>query len=393
MFKNKDIKRKRLKSFQNSSISEVGEEKLVLDRLVPGVDKHEIDTPALLLDLKLLEHNIKVMSDFISGVKAELRPHVKAHRTPMIAHKQIEAGAKGITCAKVSEAEVMVESGIEDVFIANQIVGVKKIARLISLARKGRVSVAVDSIKNAKSISRLASEKGLRIEVLIEVDIGTHRCGLEPGKPVLEFAREIQNLDGIRLKGLMGYEGFAGSIIDFEERKRACTKALESIVKTRDLLEDAGIDVEVVSLGSTGTYRISGSYPGVTEIRAGSYVLSSAKHKRIVPEFEVAFTLLSTVISRPSEDRAVIDAGRNAISYDQGLPLVKGLEGVELVKLYDEHGVLEIRNKAVKLEVGDKVELIPTHPCTTVALHEKMFCVDEGILEDIWDISTRGKFF
>jgi len=366
---------------------------LVFDRLFPGIDKREIDTPALLLDLRLLEHNIKVMSSFISGVKADLRPHVKAHRTPMIAHKQIKAGAKGITCAKVSEAEVMIESGIKDVFIANQIVGEKKISRLIGLAKKARVSVAVDSIKNVKNISRFASEKGTEIEVLIEVDIGTRRCGLEPGKPVLELAKDIQSLDGIRLKGLMGYEGFAGSIIDFEKRKIACTKALKSIIETRDLLEDAGIDVEVVSLGSTGTYQISGSYPGVTEIRAGSYVLSSAKHKRIVPEFEVAFTLLSTVISRPSEDRAIIDAGRNAISYDQGLPLVKGLDGVELVKLYDEHGVLKIRNGDVGLEVGDKVELIPTHPCTTVALHEKMFCVDEDVLEDIWDIATRGKFF
>jgi len=367
--------------------------KLVFDRLVPGVKKQEIDTPALILDLKLLEHNIKVMSDFISGVRAELRPHVKAHRTPMIAHKQVEAGAKGITCAKVSEAEVMIESGLKDIFIANQIVGQKKIARLIRLAKKARVSVAVDSIENARSISRLASEGGMKVDVLIEVDIGTHRCGLKPGKPVLEFAKEILHLEGIRLRGLMGYEGFAGSIVDYEERKRACTEALELIIKTRDLLEDAGIDVEVVSLGSTGTYRISGSHPGVTEIRPGSYVLSSVKHKRIVPEFEVAFTLLSTVISRPSEDRAIIDAGRNSISYDQGLPLVKGLEGVELVKLYDEHGVLKIGNKEVELEVGDKIELIPTHPCTTVALHEKMFCIDEGILEDVWDIATRGKFF
>ncbi len=353
----------------------------------------EIDTPALILDLKLLEHNIKLMSDFSSRVKAELRPHVKAHRTPMIAQKQVEAGAKGITCAKVSEAEVMIEHGLKDIFIANQVVGENKIARLIRLAKKGKVSVAVDSVTNARSISRLASDKGMKIEVLIEVDIGTHRCGLKPGRPVLELAKEIQRLQGVELRGLMGYEGFAGSIIDFEDRKKACTDALESMIRTRDLLEDARIDVEVVSLGSTGTYRISGSYPGVTEIRPGSYVLSSVKHQRIVPEFEVAFTLLSTVISRPSEDRAVIDAGRNAISYDQGLPLVRGLEGVELVKLYDEHGVLKIRNRKVELEVGDKIELIPTHPCTTVALHDKMFCIDEGILEDIWNIATRGKFF
>lgn len=366
---------------------------MVFSRLVPGIEKDEIDTPALLLDLRLLEHNIQTMSNFISGVRANLRPHVKCHRTPMIAHKQIESGAKGISCAKISEAEVMIEVGINDIFIANQIVGENKIARLIRLAENSNISIAVDSLKNARHISRLASEKGLEIDALIEIDVGTNRCGLKPGRPALTFAKKLQNHRGLRIRGLMGYEGFAGSIRDFDERKKACEKALDSLITTRDMLEDAGIELEDISVGTTGTYKISGNYPGVTEIRSGSYALSSARHKLIVPEFEVALTLLVTVISKPTQNRAVIDAGRTAISYDQGFPLIKGADGVELVCLYDEHGILGIKNSNVKLDVGDKIELVQTHPCTTVALHDKMFCIDEGKLAGVWDIMTRGKFF
>lgn len=366
---------------------------MVLDRLVLGIDKYAIDTPALLLDLRLLEHNIRTMARFISGTKTYLRPHVKGHRTPMIAHKQMEAGAKGITCAKVSEAEVMIECGMQNVFVANQVVGESKIARLVRLNEKSEVSVAVDNLENARCISEAALAKGMKIDVLVEIDVGTHRCGLTAGKPVVAFTKELEKYRGLKMKGLMAYEGFVSSIIDFKEREEVCKRALSKVIETRDMLKDAGVSVERVSAGTTGTYRICANYPGITEIRAGSYALSSAKHKAISPEFEIAFTLLSTVISRPSQDRAVIDAGRNAISYDQGLPLVKGLEGIKLVSLYDEHGILEIENSGVKLEVGDKIELVPTHPCTTVALHDKMFCVKEGILEDVWDIKTRGKFF
>ncbi len=366
---------------------------MVLDRLVPGIDKYAIDTPALLLDLRLLEHNIRAMASFISGTRAYLRPHVKAHRTPMIAHKQMEAGAKGITCAKVSEAEVMIESGISNVFVANQVVGENKIARLRRLAETSELSVAVDSLENACRLSDAALAKEMKINVLIEIDVGTHRCGLTPGKPVLTFAKELEKFPGLNMKGLMAYEGFASAILDFKEREEACKRALSMVIETKDMLEDAGINVEIVSTGTTGTYRICANYPGVTEVRAGSYVLSSAVHKTVSPEFEIAATLLSTVISRPSPDRAVIDAGRNAISYDQGLPVVEGLEGVKLVSLYDEHGILEIKNSNVELEVGEKIELAPTHPCTTVALHDKMFCVKDDLLEDVWDIKTRGKFF
>ena len=335
---------------------------MVVSRLVLGIEKCDIDTPALLLDLKLLECNIQTMSDFISGVKSTLRPHVKCHRTPIIAHKQIESGAKGVSCAKVSEAEVMIEAGVKDVFIANQIVGENKIARLIRLAENSNISVAVDSLKSARNISRLASKKGLKIDTLIEIDIGTKRCGLKPGKSALTFAKKLKKYEGLRIRGLMGYEGFAGSIRDFDERKEACERALDSLITTRDILEDAGIELKDISVGTTGTYRISGSYPGVTEIRSGSYALSSARHKLIVPEFEVALTLLATIISRPTQNRAVIDAGRTAISYDQGFPLIKGIDGVELVSLYDEHGILEIKKSNVKLDVGDKIELVQTHP-------------------------------
>ena len=261
------------------------------------------------------------------------------------------------------------------------------------LAECGEVCVAVDNLENARRISKVAFDKGMKIDVLIEIDVGSHRSGLTPGKTVLVFAKELEKYRGLRIKGLMAYEGFCSSIPDFKKREETCKVALNMVIQTRDLLLDSDINVEVVSVGTTGTYKICADYPGITEIRAGSYTLSSATNKAISPEFEVASTLLSTVISRPSKDRAIIDAGKNSISHDFGLPPVEGLEGVKLRRLWDEHGVLEIKNFNNKLEVGDKIELVPTHPCTTVALHDKMFCIKEYVLEFVWDIKTRGKFF
>jgi D-serine deaminase-like pyridoxal phosphate-dependent protein len=261
------------------------------------------------------------------------------------------------------------------------------------LAEIGEVCVAVDNLENARQISKATSDKGMKIDVLIEIDVGTHRCGLPPGKPVQVFAKELEKYRGLRIKGLMAYEGFCSHILDFKEREKACKVALDKAIQTRDLLLDSDINIEVVSAGTTGTYKICANHPGITEIRAGSYILSSATHKAISPEFEVAFTLLSTVISMPSKNRAIIDAGRNSISHDLGLPLVEGLEGVKLRSLWDEHGVLEIKNFDSKLDVGDKIELVPTHPCTTIGLHDKMFCIKDDVLEFVWDIKTRGKFF
>jgi len=357
-----------------------------------GSCKDEIETPALLIDLDALERNIAKMANYFSKAKASLRPHAKTHKTPIIAHKQLRAGAIGVCCQKLGEAEVMVTAGIDDVLITNQVVDPQKIERLVGLANHGKVTVAVDDLGVARATSEIAIRRGLKQDVVIEVNVGINRCGVEPGKPTREFAGNLLKFRGLNLRGLLGYEGPFFDIADFEKRKAAANARNKLLVETKDLLEDAGIDTEIVSAGSTGTYNITGNYPGITEVEAGSYVFMDTTYMKLEGlGFESALALLTTVISRPTSERAVIDAGLKAITQEFGMPQVKGVEGVRLQSLSEEHGTLKLENPRVKVKIGDKIEIIPSHCCTTVNLHEKYYCTREDVLEAVWDIPARGK--
>lgn len=356
-----------------------------------GLSKDEIETPALLIDLDALERNINKMADYFSKVEASLRPHVKTHKTPIIAHKQIKAGAIGVCCQKLSEAEVMVASGIDDVLITNQVVNPSKIRRLTSLSKHGRIIVAVDDLEIAKATSETAVKTGVKQDAIIEVNVGLNRCGVEPGKPTVEFTKKLLKLKGLNLVGLLGYEGSFFNIPDFEERKKAANARNKLLIETRDLLEDSGITVEIVSAGATGTYNITGEYPGITEIEAGSYVFMDTTYTKLAGlDFEYALTLLTTVISRPTLERAVVDAGLKEITKEFGVPQVKDVEGATLQSLSEEHGTLRLE-KTVDLKIGDKIELIPSHCCTTVNLHDEYYCLRDGVVEAVWNIAARGK--
>jgi D-serine deaminase-like pyridoxal phosphate-dependent protein len=353
----------------------------------------EIETPALIIDLEIMERNIAKMSEFFKDKEAKLRPHAKTHKCPAIAHKQLEAGARGVCCQKLSEAEIMINAGIKDVLITNQVVGATKIRKLVGLSRHGCPIVAVDDLEVAKQTSETALEAGTCQDVVIEVDVGIERCGKAPGKPTLEFAREIVKLKGLNLRGLMGYEGPFFNIVSFEERKNAANKRNKLLVDTAELLRKNGIDVEIVSAGATGTYNITGAFPGITEVEAGSYVFMDTYYLRLENlGFESSLTLLSTVISTPVPGRAIIDSGMKAITNEFGMPKVKGIEGAELVSLSEEHGKLKIPDSA-RLKVGDKIEIIPSHCCTTCNLHEQYYGVRRGKLEVVWPIAARGKIF
>jgi len=356
------------------------------------VHKYDIDTPTLLVDLDVMEENILKMASFFSNAKSNLRPHAKTHKTPIIAHKQLEAGASGIACQKLGEAEIMAESGIKDILVTNQVVGEHKIWRLVNLAKHSGVIVAVDSIENMRSLSLAASGKRTKLDVVIEVNVGMNRCGVEPGKPTLSFAKKMLECKGLEFRGLMGYEGHAVFIDDYRKREIECKKAMNLLIKTKDMLQDAGVNVEIASAGGTGTYNITGKYPGVTEVQAGSYVLMDARYKKVVPEFGCALTLLCTVISRPARDRLVIDAGMKSISQEFGKPYVKGIEELEIVHLSEEHGILKLKNPAIEMNVGDKLELIPSHVCTTMNLHDKLYGIRDDQVETIWLIAARGRF-
>ena len=237
-----------------------------------GIPKEEIDTPALLIDVDIMEANIQKMADFFKTVNADLRPHVKTHKTPIIAHKQMEAGAIGMTCAKLGEAEAMIHAGIRDVLIANQIVGKQKIARLINLAKHSEIMVAVDDPDNVDQLSAAAEAKGTPLRVLIEVNSGMNRCGTEPGQPTLDLARHILQSKALKFEGLMGYEGHTVITPTFAERKSLTGESVEMLIGTKHFLEQKGVPVKILSGGGTGTYAITGAYPEMTEIQAGSYV-------------------------------------------------------------------------------------------------------------------------
>ena len=224
----------------------------------------------------------------------------------------------------------------------------------------------------------------------MEIDIGMGRCCVRPGGEAVSFAKRIARMKGINLRGIMGYEGHVVSIEDFEERRRQCLRAVERLPEAKSVIEKEGLEVEIVSAGGTGTYNITGAFPGITEVQAGSYATMDAKYSGIVKEFDCALSVLTTVISRPADDRAIVDVGMKSATTEFGPPIVKYMKGVRVSKLNEEHGILKLDDGA-KLSLGDKIELIPSHGCTTINLHDRMHAVRKGYVEATWGIAARGK--
>lgn len=357
-----------------------------------GRKKNTINTPALLIDLVKMEDNIRYIANYFRDKDANLRPHTKTHKTPILAHRQIESGAVGITCAKLAEAEIMAGAGIKDILVANQIVGVDKITRLADLAKYVDMKVAVDSIDNILMLSKSAEKKGVKIGVLVEVNVGMDRCGVEPGEPVFRLTQQIEKQRGLKFLGLMGYEGHAVMIQEYEKRKEEAERSMRLLINSKKLLEQRGIQVKIVSAGGTGTYNITGCYPGVTEVQAGSYILMDTKYRTIVKEFKLALTLLTTVISRPKANIAMIDAGKKSITHEFGMPEVAYPKKAKLVTLTEEHGKIELEGCDHKPLIGEKIELIPSHGCTTINLHDYSFGIRDDVIESVYRIEARGKF-
>lgn len=359
-----------------------------------GQHKTELDTPALLIDLDIMESNIQKMANYFTTVNADLRPHVKTHKTPIISHKQIAAGAIGVTCAKLGEAEAIVHSGIRDVLIANQIVSKQKIARLVNLAKHSEIMVAVDNKQNVQAISEAAVNKGVIIRVLVEVNIGMNRCGVEPGKDALELAQNVCGSPNLKFEGLMGYEGHTVANPNRSERENATLKDMQKLIETKHLLEKNGIDVPIMSGGGTGTFDITGSIPEMTEVQAGSYVFMDSTYSKVDGaggNFNCALSILSTVVSRPEKHRIIIDTGLKALTKEFGIPQPRDFEGLEMVSLSEEHGILQISNGDKALKPSDRLEIIPTHCCTNVNLHDKYFGIRNETVESVWEITARGR--
>ncbi len=353
------------------------------------IHKLDIDTPALVIDLDKMERNIDKMATFFEGQASNVRPHTKTHKCPVLAHKQLQAGAHGITCAKLGEAEVMAEAGIRDILIANQIVGDQKIGRLANLARHCDIMVAVESAENVADLSGAARHVGSRIRVLIEVDVGMHRCGVKSAKEAALLGDVIRKSPNLLFEGIMGYEGHVVMIPDLDDREKACLESMEVLAATKDALEKEGMEVRIVSAGGTGTYNFAGPFPGITEVQAGSYILMDAKYAGVLQDFECALTILATVTSRPDKETAILDAGMKAMTFEFGMPELIGVPGASFSFLSEEHGHLYLEDADPR--VGEKVELIPSHGCTTINLHDRFYGVRGDRLEAVWPIAGRGK--
>jgi D-serine deaminase-like pyridoxal phosphate-dependent protein len=350
----------------------------------------EIDTPALLLDAAALEQNVTRMAAFAQEAGVALRPHSKTHKCPQIARLQLAAGAIGITCQKLGEAEVMAAAGIDHLLIANEIVGPLKIQRLVNLARRTDLMVAVDDPQNVADLSAAASAAQATVGILVEVDTGMGRCGVPPGDSALKLAEVVLRSPGLQFRGLMGYEGHTVMIMDADERRKKATVALQQLTETADLLRASGIAVPIVSSSGTGTYNIGGGFAGVTEMQTGSYATMDGRYQQVGVPFSCALTVLATVISTPRAGVAIADAGMKAVSTEFGLPQVVGIPGATVLGLSEEHTKIALSDGA-HLRPGDRIELLPMHGCTTINLHDRYYVLRSGTVEDIWPVAARGK--
>jgi len=284
----------------------------------------------------------------------------------------------------------MVAAGIDNILIANQIVGPHKVRRLANLCRQNQVMVAVDSQVNLEELDRAGCKYGVRIPVLIEVDIGMNRCGVLPGKPTLRLSKKAHELSNIDFKGLMGWEGHVRKITDTEKRKRACEKSIKELVDTAGECRDHGLDVEIISCGGTGTHEFSSGYPGITEVQAGGIIFNDAFYSSLGLDHGMALRVYSTVISTPNRNRIVTDAGKKTMSTDTALPIPQEVNTVETLRFSAEHGVI-IANKPHNFEVGQKIQWIVGYGDTTVALHDHMYGIRNGRVELVWPVWARGK--
>lgn len=348
-----------------------------------------LDSPQLLIDLEAVDANVQRMLAAFANREVNVRVHFKSLKCGGLARYLAVHGVKSFLCAKVNEAEILADAGIADILVANQVIGSTKLRRLAALARRAIVSVCVDDADNVCEMAAIASAEHVSVGVLVEVDIGMARCGVEPGQPALELARLIQSSRGLRFLGLQGYDGHLQMIADVTERRGRCLEGLEKLVSTRRLIEQAGIPVRVVTGAGTGTWEFVGYYEGITEIQPGSFVLMDHAYHAIRPEFRCALSIMCTVVSkRPGW--YVLDAGSKAISRDFGTPVVKDRPHDMVAKLSEEHTKVESNDESVR--VGRRFEVIPTHGCATMNLHRQCVAIRHGKVEAIWPIEASGRY-
>ena len=350
-----------------------------------------LDTPALLVDLDLLDANIARVVTACREHGVNWRPHIKGNKTPAIVGRAIAAGAIGVTCAKLGEAEVMAEAGIRDILIANQIVGEAKIVRLLGLRGHADPIVAIDDPKHVVALAAAGFDPERPLRIVVEVDLGMNRAGVPPGPAAVVLADAVARHPGLHFVGVMGWESHALLLPD-PEKENTVREALARLVATADLCREAGHAVSVVSCGGTGTFPYCVAQPGITEVQAGGIIFGDVhyrEHYRI--DMAQALTVLATVTSRPTPRRIILDAGRKAMPPDIAVPAPLRLPPVEALSFSAEHVTVELVDPSERPAIGDKVEFIVGYGDMTVFLHDEIVGHRGGAVEAIWPVLARGK--
>ncbi|MBT3350811.1 MAG: DSD1 family PLP-dependent enzyme [Nitrospinaceae bacterium] len=365
-----------------------------------GMPVRELDTPALLIDLDAMERNLGKMSERLAGSGLRLRAHSKTHKSPILARKQMALGAVGVCCQKVSEAEVMVAGGVEDILVSSEVVSLPKLRRLMALTRHARVMVVVDDPRGAELLSEAAREAKSSISVLVDVDVGQGRCGVPPGVPAAEVGKFVASLPGLEVKGIQAYEGKAQHVDGFEARRKVYEVATRRIQDTVEEFNSAGLSTEIKSGGGTGSWRWDLEAGVLTELQSGSYLFMDAHYcsvggpeGAVYDDFEASLFVLTTVVSTPASDRVVVDGGHKSLSSDSGWPLCLDINAAYSAG-GDEHGNLTVPAGSPRPDLGDILLFQPSHCDTTINLHDVYYGIrggmQGGILEAIWPVAARG---
>jgi D-serine deaminase-like pyridoxal phosphate-dependent protein len=363
-----------------------------------GRPKSELDTPSLTVELDAFESNVDKAAAFLASKNKHWRPHAKCHKSPVIAHRLLKAGAIGVTCAKVSEAEVFAQAGVRDILIANAIVGPQKLERVAALTRWADPIIVVDHFVQAEALAQICRKRGTTCRVILEVNIGMNRVGIRPGTDTRELSQGVARLSGIRLVGIMGYEGHLLTLPDAEEKRLKIHSAIAILEETRDAMLADGIECSIVSAGGTGSIAITSDCAAPTELQSGAVIFADPFYSDRcgLTGYTPALRLIATVVSRGKLERGILDSGRKSLHPDIHPPRLVGtvegrpLSDATILGLSAEHATLELGPQSQDLRIGDKVELIPGYCDFTMILHRALFGIRGGIVETVWPIPGRG---
>lgn len=366
----------------------------------PGMTLEQVDTPALVVDLDPFERNLEKMATLTRAAGVRLRSHAKTHKCAAVAQRQMALGAVGVCCQKTSEAEALVDAGVPDVLVSNQVVGTRKVGRLAELATRARVAVCVDHPDNVRALSEAAVAAEASLGVLVEVNVGAGRCGVEPGAPAVALAQQVAAAPGLRFDGLQAYHGSAQHIRDAGERAAAIAGAVAAASTTLEGLRAAGLACNTVAGAGTGSFRVESASGVYNELQCGSYAFMDADYARNLDadgeptrEFEHSLFVLATVMSTARSGYVMVDAGLKALAFDAGPPTVREPAGASYARPSDEHGRIDLSETNVRLELGDRVRLVPGHCDPTVNLHDWYVAVRGGVVEEVWRVDARGALF